>query len=103
MEADHVAISLARLECHYMLHSAFLRENQLLTDLPRMTHLPATIVQGRYDIVCPIVSADDLQRRWAGAEYVVVPDGGHSAWEPGVCAELVAACERFKMLLKPEL
>ena len=96
MEADAVALGLARLECHYMLHGAFLAEGELLTNLTRIVHLPCAIVQGRYDMVCPIMSADDLQRRWSGCEYVVVPDGGHSAWEPGMTRELVAACERMK-------
>jgi proline iminopeptidase len=100
MEADHISLGLARLECHYMVNAAFLSENQLLMDLPRITHLPAVIVQARYDIVCPIASADELQRRWASAEYIVVPDAGHSAWEPGVCTELVAACERMKKLVR---
>ena len=54
------------------------------------------IVQGRYDAVCPIISADDLHRAWPEAEYVVVPDAGHSAWEPGISAALVRATERFK-------
>lgn len=99
MEGDAVAIALARLECHYMMHGAFLAEGALLANLPAITHLPCTIVQGRYDMVCPIVSADDLQRRWASSEYVIVPDAGHSAWEPGIAAELVAACERFKRKL----
>jgi len=54
------------------------------------------IVQGRYDAVCPIVSADDLHRAWPEAEYIVVPDAGHSAWEPGICTELVKATETFK-------
>ena len=88
MEADAVALGLARLECHYMLHGAFLAEGELLTNLTRIVHLPCAIVQGRYDMVCPIMSADDLQRRWSGCEYVVVPDGGHSAWEPGMTREL---------------
>ena len=58
--------------------------------------MPAVIVQGRYDAVCPIVTADDLHCVWSEAEYIVVPDAGHSAWEPGICAELVKATERFK-------
>jgi len=99
METDAVALGLARLECHYMLHGVFLPEAGLLAGIPKIAHLPCTIVQGRYDMVCPIVSADDLQRRWPGSEYVVVPDAGHSAWEPGCSAELVAACERMKRKL----
>jgi len=55
------------------------------------------IVQGRYDAVCPIISADDLHRAWPEAEYIIVPDAGHAAWEPGICRQLVAACERFKI------
>ncbi|HEU4620801.1 MAG TPA: prolyl aminopeptidase [Burkholderiaceae bacterium] len=99
MESDAVALGLARLECHYMRHGAFMPDGALLEHLPNIAHLPCTIVQGRYDIVCPIVSADDLQRRWASSEYIVVPDAGHSAWEPGITLELVSACERMKRRL----
>ena len=63
---------------------------------PRIRHLPCTIVQGRYDIVCPPVTADALARAWPEAEYVVVPDAGHSVREPGITRELVAAVERMK-------
>jgi proline iminopeptidase len=58
------------------------------------------IVQGRYDMVCPTVTADDLHRAWPEAEYILVPDAGHSAWEPGIRVQLVAATERFKNVLK---
>jgi proline iminopeptidase len=60
--------------------------------------LPATIVQGRYDMVCPIVGADELARAWPEAHYVIVPDAGHSAMEPGIRAALVAATEKYKDL-----
>ena len=59
------------------------------------------IVQGRYDAVCPVVSAHDLHHAWPEADYIIVPDAGHSAWEPGICAELVRAMERFKSSPKP--
>jgi proline iminopeptidase len=62
----------------------------------RLRHLPCIIVQGRYDAVCPIVTADEVRRAWPESEYIVVPDAGHSAWEPGIRAELVRATERFK-------
>jgi proline iminopeptidase len=58
--------------------------------------LPAVIVQGRYDAVCPIVSADDLHRAWPEAAYVIVPDAGHAAWESGIRSALVSATEQFK-------
>ena len=64
------------------------------------TSIPALIVQGRYDAVCPIISADDLHSAWPAAQYVIVPDAGHSAWEPGICAELVKATEKFKSALR---
>lgn len=95
-ENNAVALGLARLECHYMRHGAFMAEGELLRQLPRIQHLPCTIVQGRYDMVCPIMTADELQKNWPGCHYVVVPDAGHSAWETGICAALVAACEQMK-------
>jgi proline iminopeptidase len=96
---DHVALGLARIEAHYFGHRVFLPENALLDNVQRLRKIPAVIVQGRYDMVCPVVSADDLHRAWPEADYVVVPDAGHSAWEPGIRAQLVAAMERFKALL----
>ena len=95
---DAVALGLARIEAHYFKHGIFMPENALLERVDRIRHVPAVIVQGRYDAVCPIVTADDLHRAWPEAEYIVVPDAGHSAWEPGICAELVRATERFKNL-----
>ena len=95
---DHVALGLARIEAHYFRHRVFLPENALLANVDRLRRIPTVIVQGRYDIVCPAVTADDLHRAWPEAEYIVVPDAGHSAWEPGIRAQLVAAMERFKTL-----
>ncbi len=93
---DVVALGLARIEAHYFSHDIFLPENSLLENIGRVRRIPGVIVQGRYDAVCPIVSADDVHRAWPEVEYVVVPDAGHSAWEPGICAELVKATEKFK-------
>ncbi len=95
---DVVSLGLARIEAHYFSHDIFLTENSLLANVGRIRHVPGVIVQGRYDAVCPIVTADDVHRGWPEAEYIVVPDAGHSAWEPGICAELIRAMERFKSL-----
>ena len=95
---DGMALGLARIEAHYFRHSSFLAENQLLDNVERIRRIPAVIVQGRYDMVCPIVSADALHRAWPEAEYRIVPDAGHSAMEPGVRRALVEATERFKRL-----
>jgi proline iminopeptidase len=93
---DVVALGLARIEAHYFTHDIFLPINSLLDRVDRIRDIPGVIVQGRYDSVCPIISADDLHRAWPEADYHIVPDAGHAAWEPGICKQLVAACERFK-------
>ncbi len=92
---DRTALSLSRIETHYFVHHIFLPDNSLLANLDRIRAIPAIIIQGRYDAVCPIVTADELARAWPEARYVVVPDAGHSAFEPGICRELVSACDRF--------
>ncbi|QCO15283.1 prolyl aminopeptidase [Azospirillum brasilense] len=93
---DTHALGLARIEAHYFRSNRFTPEDRLLRDVHRIRHLPGAIVQGRYDIVCPIASADELRRAWPEADYRVVPDAGHSAMEPGIRAALVQATERFK-------
>ena len=95
---DTHALGLARIEAHYFRDNLFQPENRLLEQVGRIRHIPAVIVQGRYDIVCPIVTADTLHRAWPEADYRVIPDAGHSAMEPGVRATLVQATERFKAL-----
>lgn len=93
---DRVALGLARIEAHYFMHDIFLPENALLDNIGAIRAIPAAIVQGRYDMVCPIVTADELARAWPEADYRIVPDAGHSALEPGLQAELIAAVERLK-------
>ena len=93
---DTHALGLARIEAHYFRANRFTPEDKLLRNVHRIRHLPGTIIQGRYDIVCPIATADELRRAWPEADYRVVPDAGHSAMEPGIRAALVQATERFK-------
>ena len=95
-DEDAVALAIARIEAHYFVHRLFLSGDALLHGVEQLRHLPCCIVQGRYDIVCPIRSADDLHRAWPEADYVVVPDAGHSAREPGIARELVAATDRLR-------
>ncbi|MEO5676878.1 MAG: alpha/beta fold hydrolase, partial [Usitatibacter sp.] len=94
--SDRVALGLARIEAHYFRHDIFLPPDFLLQNIDRLKSVPGVIVQGRYDIVCPAVSADDLHHAWPEAEYVVVHDAGHSAFEPGIRSRLLAATEDFK-------
>lgn len=91
-----MAAAFARIECHYFVNRGFLKhEDQLLREVPRIRHIPAVIVQGRYDVVCPMRSAWALHRAWPEAELRIVADAGHSALEPGITRELVAATNRF--------
>ncbi len=92
------ALAMARIEAHYMVNGGFLEENQLLRDIHRLHGKPATIVQGRYDVVCPIATAYDLAHAWPGSTFQVVADAGHSAMEPGIRAALVAATNRCRSL-----
>ncbi len=95
--SDEVALGLARMESHYFMHDIFLPQNYLLDNVSRIRHIPTTIVQGRYDAVCPIVSADDLARAFPEADYHIIPDAGHSAYEPGTRAKLIETMERLKL------
>lgn len=91
------ALALARIECHYFVNGCFLgSDDQLLKGVDVIRDIPAVIVQGRYDVVCPVRSAWDLHRAWPQADLRIVPDAGHSGLEAGNVAELVAATDRFR-------
>ncbi len=91
-----LALPLARIEAHYFVNQMFLPDNALLDGIEAIRHIPATIVQGRYDIVCPARSAFVLADAWPEANLVVVPDAGHAAMEPGIRAGLVTATDRLR-------
>jgi proline iminopeptidase len=93
---DRLALGLARIEAHFFSRYLFAKEADLLARIGSIRHIPGVIVQGRYDMVCPIRSADALAQAWPQAQYIVVPDAGHSAMEPGVREQLVMATERAK-------
>ncbi len=93
---ERTALGLARIEAHYFMHGSFMADGALLDGIGAVRDVPATIVQGRYDMVCPMRTADDLHRAWPEADYQVIPDAGHSALEPGVCEALISATERFR-------
>ena len=94
---DEFSLAFARIECHYFTNRGFFsRDAQLLEDVGRIRHIPAVIVQGRYDVVCPMESAWALHRAWPEADLRLVPDAGHSALEPGIVHELVEATDRFR-------
>lgn len=95
-EDDAAALAIARIEAHYFVHDGFLVEGALVENVARIRHLPCTVVQGRYDVICPPVTADALARAWPEAEYLIVPDAGHSVREPGITRELVFAVNRMQ-------
>jgi proline iminopeptidase len=97
---DTVALGLARMEAHYFTNNIFLPDNFLLNNVHKIRHLPAVIVHGRYDIVCPIVTGEDLHQAWPEADYIIVPDAGHSAFEPGIRHHLIDSCDKFREILK---
>jgi proline iminopeptidase len=93
---DEFALAFARIECHYFVNGGFLEhDDQLLRNVERIRKIPAVIVQGRYDVVCPMRSAWDLHRAWPEADLKIVQDAGHSAFEPGIMHELLEATDRF--------
>jgi proline iminopeptidase len=93
---DQFADAFARIECHYFMNRGFFEpEDQLLRNVDRIRHIPTVIVQGRYDIVCPMISAWELHRAWAEAELIVIPDAGHSMTEPGIRSALIDATDRY--------
>ncbi|MBX2831799.1 MAG: prolyl aminopeptidase [Rhodospirillales bacterium] len=94
-EGDEIALALAKLEHHYFVHRCFFEPDQLLRNINRVAHLPLTIVQGRYDVVCPPASALALHTAWSGSKLVIVDDAGHAASEPGIVRELVRVMDQF--------
>ncbi len=88
---SHAALSIARIECHYFVNQCWLEPDQLLRDVEAIRHLPAYIVHGRYDVICPVEQAWQLSRAWPEAELTIVEDAGHSIVEPGITAALLQA------------
>ncbi len=92
---NDLALALARIECHYFVNGGFMEEDQLIRDVGKIRNIPAVIVQGRYDVVCPMVSAWELAQAWPEADLRISPDAGHAAFEPGNVHNLVMATDAF--------
>ena len=94
---DRFALAFARIECHYFANAGFFAaDGQLLTEAARLKAIPGVIIQGRYDVVTPMETAWALHKAWPEAEFIVVPDAGHTATEPGLTDALVQATDRFR-------
>lgn len=93
------ALQFARIECHYFMNNSFFKTNNwLLENIDKIRHIPTTIVQGRYDVVCPMKSAWELHRAFPESTLKIIQDSGHSANEPGIRSELIATSEKYKNL-----
>lgn len=96
---DEFAEAFARIECHFFVNGGwFDPEDQLLQNIDKIRHIPGVIVQGRYDVVCPMTSAWDLHKAWPEAEFHIIQDAGHSMTEPGIQSKLIEATEKFSTL-----
>lgn len=93
--ATHVALSMARIECHYFINNAFIEPDQIIRDAHRLDTIPGVIVHGRYDVICPVDQAWALHRAWPRATLDIVPGAGHSAGEPAIAAALTGATDAF--------
>lgn len=96
-EDPQEALALARIECHYFMNNSFFpTENFLIENVEKIRHIPTVIVQGRYDVVCPAVSAWELHRAFPEADLQIIQDAGHSISENGITAALVQATDKFR-------
>ena len=94
--SGHRFLALARIEAHYFKNRFFLSDNYFYKNLDKIIGIPATVVQGRYDMVCPMATAYELVKRWPKAKLIVIPDAGHSAMDPSLKSGLIATTENFK-------
>ena len=93
---DAFSLRFARIECHYFINEGFFKEDGwILKNIDRIRAIPAVIVQGRYDVVCPMMSAWELSKAWPEAKLQIVSDSGHSSREPGIMRALIAATDAF--------
>lgn len=96
---DYFAEAFARIECHYFINNCFLdHPDQLLQNVPRISHLPGVIIHGRYDVVCPLTSAWELHRAWPKSELHIIPDAGHSMFESGILSAIIEATDKFAQM-----
>jgi proline iminopeptidase len=93
--ADDVALAMARIETHYFVNKGFMPEGKLLNDIAKIRRIPAVIVHGRYDVLCPVSTAWQLSKAWPEAKLRIAPDAGHSAFEAGNVHELIMATDAF--------
>lgn len=95
----HIALSIARIECHYFINNCFLEDNQLLDNMHKIAHLPGFIVHGRYDVICPIDQAYALNGCWPESQLKIIPDAGHAVSEDGISQTLIESSKAMVQIL----
>ena len=98
----HMATSLARIECHYFANGGFIEENQIMANVDRLRDIPARLVHGRYDMICPLENAMTLSDAWPEADLSIVRDAGHAASEPPIVDALIRATEAMSDRFGPD-
>lgn len=93
----HLALSLARIECHYFVNNCFIEENAILNNIEKIKHINGVIIHGRYDMICPLNNAYDLHKAWPNSNLIIIRDAGHSSREPGILSELIHATNSFSI------
>lgn len=96
----HIALSIARIECHYFINHCFMEENQLLKNISTLADIPGFIVHGRYDVICPVDQAFALHAHWSRAQLKIVSDAGHAVSEPGIARALVESTNAMLNLIE---
>lgn len=94
----HLALSLARIECHYFINKCFIEENAILNNMEKIQHIKGIIIHGRYDMVCPLDNAYQLHKAWPNSNLIIIRNAGHSSREPGILSELIHATNTFNII-----
>ncbi|MCL2468917.1 MAG: prolyl aminopeptidase [Alphaproteobacteria bacterium] len=92
---DRFALAIASIENHYFVNNGFVKEGQLIRNASKLADIPGVIIQGRYDMVCPPVTAWELHKNWPSSKLVIVPDAGHAYDEPGILDATIRATDDF--------
>lgn len=95
----HIALSIARIECHYFINDSFMAENQLLENIDKIKHIPGFIVHGRYDVICPVDQAYELNEHWPESQLKIIPDAGHAVSEVGTTQALIESTKAMLQIL----
>ncbi|EGG93749.1 Proline iminopeptidase [gamma proteobacterium IMCC1989] len=94
-----LALALARIEAHYFVNRAFIRDNEIENNCDVLADIPSILIHGRYDMVCPLDNAFTLQKNWPNAQLRIIRDAGHSSKEPGISDALIKATDEMVSLL----